>query len=53
MYGISLEIIISLYRKSLLLVSILLSEKKLLARSFNSLIQNIVQAMLSVLLLQT
>lgn len=48
-YGISFEIKISLYSKSLTVVSILLSAKKeLLTRSFNSLIYNMVQAMLFV-----
>lgn len=48
-YRISLEIIISLYSESLILFSILLSAKKeLLARSFISLIHNMVQAMLFV-----
>lgn len=43
-YRISFEIINSLYSKSLILVSILLSAKKeLLARSFNSLIHNMVK----------
>lgn len=49
LYRISSEIVVSLYSKSLIPVSGLLSAKKeLLARSFNSLIHNMVEAMLFV-----